>query len=194
MRTLTRCGLVCGLVLAASTMLQATTITFNQSSGTQITNQYAAQGVIFQSEDYDGTLGAPAIGWGGGLSNTPTGDYPTTEYLDILIPSGWDNVSFLFDNYGSDNGSYYTAYSGSTALETVSLDTPAYWDSFGFVPVPGSNITEIQISNNTGGDDSWEFSIQNVSNAITTPEPATLSLLGYGLLGLCAVARRKFRQ
>jgi hypothetical protein len=175
-------------------MLHATTITFNQPYGTQITNQYAAEGVIFQTEDWDGTLGAPAIGWGNGLSNSYTGDYPTTEYLDILFPSGWDNVSFLFDNYGSDNGSYYTAYSGSTALETVSLDTPAYWDSFGFVPVPGSNITEIQISNNTGGDDSWEFSIQNVSNAITTPEPATLSLLGYGLLGLCAVARRKFRQ
>jgi hypothetical protein len=198
MRNLLRLGLILGIVLATTTVLHATNISFyGMASGTQITTQYASEGVTFTTEN---PTWAPAIAdseeWWGctpdesecgvGLTNTATGDYPTALDLDILFPNGASNVSFTFDNWGEGNGSNYTAYSGATVVASGALDEGAYVDNFGLVTVPGSGITEIQISNACGYD-CWEFGV----GELTTAEPTTLTLLGAGLLGLCGLVRRK---
>ena len=213
MRIIARSGLVLAVALAAATMLHATTISFyGMTTGTQITTQFASEGVTFQTAGgpvEPGGTGPAAIGWYGctpgsgggdgdpcgyGLANTPTGEYPTSEYLDIFFPNGASDVSFTFDNQGSSEagergGSYYDAYSGTTLVGTGALYSDPYADYYGTVTVAGSDITEIQLSNGSGGGSSWEFGVGEVT--FSTPEPGTLTLLGGGLLGLWGLVRRK---
>jgi hypothetical protein len=195
MRMILRYVVACAAIMAVSTMLHANTIDFSSvPAGTQITNQYASQGVTFATEQ-SGV--PPAIGWGNGLSNTPTGGYPTTNFLDIIFSgSGASNVSFTFCNFGPGNGSFFNAYStGDILLQTGALDGDPYSDGFGLVTITGSNIGEIEIGNNAGVSD-WEFSVQqvNFTSSSATPEPGTMLMFGTGVLGLLGAARRRFSR
>jgi hypothetical protein len=201
MKSHARYGLVCGVVLAASTMLHATSYNIDFSSltpGTQISNQYASQDVTFALTGSPGGSGSPAIGSGvfpGGLSNSLTGAYPTSEFLDIDFASGVSNVSFTLDTYGSNPNSTFTAYSGATVVDSGGLG--GFSSGFNTQDVTGSGITSIVIDNYYGGivgpDNSWEFVVGDLSYS-TTPEPGTLTLLGSGLLGLCGILRRKIAK
>ena len=212
----------------ADTVVDLSSNTFGFSA--PITTQYAADGVTFNTETSGGGLGTGVTGSGdwkdsdpidgsvSGLANTPTGEYPTTEFLDIFFTSPASGVSFWFDNFGcSDSGrgaSYYTVYgSGSTVIGGGGL-CPAYGEDFNKIVVGVSGISEIQISNNTpdtftygggGGDDSsddpsggsWEFGLSRVefTETTTVPEPGTgvLTLFALGLASLGAGLRRKPR-
>jgi hypothetical protein len=182
-------------------MLHATTISFyNLTPQEQITTQYASQGVTFQTEV---PSGPPAISngytactpddsvCGFALTNTPTGAYPTAEDLDILFPNGASGVSFTFTNWGDNGTTYYTASSGATVVDTGALYNDPYADYFGTVTLTGSDITEIQISNGTGGESNWEFGVGELNYSTSIPEPGTLTLVSCGLLGLCGLLRRR---
>ena len=197
MRTISRFGLVCGLALAASTMVHAGTVNINFSALSYGTTDTSGPGVNFSLSN---PSGAPAIGYFSGpqtgLTNTTSGGYPTSEYLYLNFTAGVSDVSFTFNNWGDGNGTNFTAYSGSTVVDSGLLDEAPYDSSvgYGLVDVTGSDITSIVFDNATGGSANWVYAVGDLSYTPAVPEPGTLSLFGTGLVGLCGLFRRKLSR
>ncbi len=79
--------------------------------GTQLST---LDGVDFSLANHGATVeGTPAIGYRApgftGLTNTMTGAYPTTQQLVFTFDSLVSDISFSYDNWGS-NGASYTLY------------------------------------------------------------------------------------
>lgn len=178
-------ALVFGLVSAA----QATVVNADFTSyahGTAISTQVS--GVIFSVQGGPGASGSPLAGcWGNGLCNSTTGDYPTGAILDIDFDGLASNVVFNFQNYGSGNGSFFTAFDAlGGILETGVID------GSGTFTLLSSGIADLQLNNNSNGNYSWLFELNSLSADVNNvPEPETLALFSIGLLGIAATRRRK---
>jgi len=163
------------------------------AGGTPISNQYS--GLVFSLTGGGTTNGSPEIGyWTSdagttGVSNSNSGEYPTAYTLDVAFTAPVSSLSFTFDNYGNGNGSSYTAYDGTTVVDTGDISELG---EFSLVTVSGSGITDLQISN--GDSAYWLFEVGAVtftSGDAETPEPSSLLLLGTGILGMAGMLRRK---
>jgi len=174
--------------------------------GTQVTTQYLSQGVFFGTNDPSGNTGV--VGWGApaistsspyyfyppALSNSPTGQYPTAEYLGIIFTQPAYDVQFTFTNWGADNGTYFVAWTyGGAYLTGGALDYGPYvYPPFGLVNV-GSYVGTIWIDNVLSATYgyNWEFGVATLSYSTScAPEPCTILLLGSGLVGLAAFRKR----
>ena len=172
----------------------AQTITFEGQTGGSVANtQYSGQGVTFgpnlsynTSGYFNATGGArasldnfSAVG-GCGACATPT---------DIFFSTAINGAAFQFiTNSGTSTFTALLAgnsvYAFSAATSTAGINT-VQW--YGF----DTTISFDQINIQSGGSNS-AFALDNLeTGAVSAPEPASLTLLATGLVGMFGVARRR---
>jgi len=179
----------------AQTVLNFSTL----PGGTPITTQYAAQGLTVATQDADGNFGVAETGsspYIGGISNSTTGEYPTTEYLNLTFALPTTVQSFTFNNYGSFGGgsdprgdSFYNAYSSTDVLLGSGSLSSIQGSS---ITLNLANVSLLQFSNGTTTEsDSWEFVVGSVTySEAAVPEPSSYAL---ALIGLGWIAYLRFR-
>ena len=141
-----------------------------------------------------GPTGTPVTNYGG-VTNSTTGSYPTTNVLDFTFASPVSNVSFTFDNLGDGfvggrGDSFFQAFdSNGKLLESGSLNG-ASQTAFSLA---SSGIHDIKFDNHTGGEDSWIFAVNSIqaTSTVQTPEPSSLALLGLGVAGAAGYRWRR---
>lgn len=177
-----------GLALPASTIGFET-----QTGGVAATTQYAGQGVTFgPGMAYNDFAFFSALG-GGAMSLTNFGQGPCAgpcqSPVNIYFTNAVNGAAFYFITNGAT--STFTAllagnsvYSFSGTTDTNGQSTPEF---YGF----DSTISFDQIRIVPNGTNS-EFALDNLQvGVVSTPEPASLSLLATGLFGMVGVARRR---
>lgn len=170
-------------------------------TGPVITNQYAAEGATFSSSPGNVNYITTQPSY---MSTPPnficTG--PVNSSINCLadtyvnFSSGVNNLNF--DAMGVNNPSGVVAmidvYTNGSFNSTVDVIAggqgfaPDHIDLSGF-----SNITEIHIYNITdAGGIGWDTFQYDINGS--TPEPASLMLMGSGVLGLAGILRRRFSR
>jgi uncharacterized protein with beta-barrel porin domain len=162
-----------GLALAPRGAFAQTVIDFSMlPSGTPISAQYASEGVNFALQNAPGAFGVPAIGGSpylGGLSNSPTGIYPTFKYLNFNFTTPVSIESFTFNNYGNNvsiGASTYSAFSSNgTLLGSGNLGSQSVPNSPMVITLNLSNVSELQFYNGGAGGvgGNWEFVVGSVT-------------------------------
>ena len=147
---------------------QPGSITFDQF------DTYFSNGTTFSSAVIDGDVAT--IGWGGSFNGTD--GWVGTKISDTLSRATGNDTSVLNWNYNF-NGALPASY-------PLTFDINYYLDGR-FVGHEGYQITAWNTYTPPNGFNQVEYN----SNAV--PEPATMLLLGFGLVGL-AGARRKFKK
>ena len=152
--------------------------------GTTVTNQYTD--VTFSLAGGNAS-GNPTIAYyGAGLSNSPTaGRYPTAEFLIAKFAAPVSRVSFTFDNEGFNGGNRYELEDARGKILTSGFLSGHTYDLSSY-----TNVSEIIWDNGEGaGQCSWTQALSTLN--YTVPEPASLTLLGLGVFGTGAIARRR---
>lgn len=125
----------------------------------------------------DWTISTAADG-GGTVEGSGTGVSLTSSYLETTGPYDIYNASFSVGSISLAAGTYYLEL--QNAVGSVGPYAPVYWDENSGPSTADQNGTSIS---------SESFEIDGVSSS--TPEPATMMLLGAGLVTLAGLKRVK---
>ena len=165
------------------------TLTFEGQSGA-VGSQYSAQGVTFGSGAFfdasgyfSGSGGAQTSvnNFGGGIVNP----------IDIFFTSAIQGAAFQFiTNPGTTT---FTALLGGSTVSTFTASTDLNgWfgnatEFYGF----DNSVALDQIQINVGNDDGALVLDNLQTGVVSTPEPASMTLVATGLIGMFGVARRR---
>jgi hypothetical protein len=177
-------------------------ITFDElgalPQGTAITDQYASFGVAFAPSVYfngQGPVpGIPGIG-GNYVSNfyidPPNYTFPTNNPFSIYFTFGTPQMEAAFGLATNPATTTLTALLNGTVVETFSLSTTSDNPATAFVGFTGILFNEITIS--TTDIYGYHFALVDTIQdcAVPVPEPATIFLLGGGLLGVGWLMRKR---
>lgn len=160
--------------------------------GTSVTTFMGGTVALEGTFDYGGPIppgATPSTGPFGyaGLGNSPTENYPTANGLEFTFTAPVKDVSFTFDNFGSNYTSYFLASNGSTG----GIGGPPWSGSFSPVSVAGT-LTSLTVDNGEGASRSWLFGVGTLTYTTAVPEPATWALMmsGFGGIALLGYLRR----
>lgn len=174
------------LLTALCVSAQATTIDFTSMPDGNVSTignaTFSLAGV--------GEAGDPFVdgSFGGGLWNSSdSASYPTNTILRVDFATSVTNLSWTFDNEGSKATSFTIFDSAMNILASGSNNTALGYQSYDFSTLTG--VSRIDWNNN---GNNWLFSLGEISyEAVSVPEPASLLLLGLGLVGVGVSKRKK---
>lgn len=171
--------------LFSTGLVNATTITFNEglaAPGTHLqgTSFYESFGVSFESSllfGFDSRL--PDDGWG--ITNIPS--VTGAVNFDSIVNS----IDLTWATSLSGIDFYATAFdSSNNIIDSFFFDGGLSSNTFGVVSLAGPGITRLEYH-----DSGSSVAIDTLTfNASSVPEPATLALLGLGVVGI-GYTRRK---
>lgn len=173
-------------------------------SGDPITTQYAGQGITFVNPDFPTLANAMPIGSGAITDSKPNvafiqqgsgGSGPDVPPQELLFSVPVTKVGMSFFLSGGADVTLDVFGAGNTLLESETLTGTLLDSGFqeGFIGLgEPSLITEATITSHGSDGQSFNFSIDDVlfQGPVAAPEPATLVLLGVGLVAFGAVRRR----
>ncbi len=188
------------LVLAAGPVsaFQFYTLDFEGfSSGTILTNQYASQHATF-------SFANSPFGMSSGMIGAPPAGIPPRSGVNVVSLAGWNTINFDVDvfhweGYFTMQG-FWNSYIGVIGLDAAgNLIGENILFGFG----PSNRYLNLESSTtgirslllfseepNTMPVQSWMDDMSYTTAGDPVPEPASLLLLGTGLLGSFAVRRR----
>jgi hypothetical protein len=193
-------------ILAATILMpvaaRATTADFSTlAPGTPVTTQYP--GLTFSLIYTEGGTGTPATSTSSpsdfsdptqGISNSPTGQYPTSEYLDVYFATPVTLNSFVFNNYGDNGLTSYTAFNSMGDIVGTE-DISAATSNGATVSPELAAIARVQFDNgeDDAEGDNWEYVLGSITYDEAVPEPSSWALM-LGGLGLLAFFRFRTRR
>jgi hypothetical protein len=181
--------------LVSASSADAATISFaGYANGTPVTTIGIATFSLQQGAygAAGNAAGPPVTGPGGSygaLGNSQTQNYPTADILDVAFSRPVSNISFHFNNFGSNYSSTATTYAGAAVLGSTAIGGFPFCCGFSYGTVAGTGVTDLKFNNGEGTSRSWIFGVSSIS--FTVPEPSTWALMlgGFGFLGY--VLRRR---
>lgn len=201
------------LVLAAGSLasfgVQATAIT---GTGAPVSNPALAGGTVIGFESATpGVYTTLTIGnvsfvgvddalrissdYGGSYNTSGThlnnGPYDSTMAYSLRFNFGSAVNAFAFNWGAADNLWLLSAFDASNnLLDSLVLTATSSSNSGEYFGLAAAGISYATLINQSGDAGDWVFIDNFTSSANQVPEPATVSLLGLGLLGLGAMRRR----
>lgn len=179
----------CAMVFTVTNAANATTITFdayvnNGSGNGEVTgNEWISDGIIFYTPDLALNLG------------TTTGSSPNSLGADLLVPEDFDGeLVFEFTgNQFADDLSFTIfntpfqamAYDVNDVLLTTIVSGSAFTQLFNFT---GFDVNRVNITGDFYAIDDVNFGTLQTSSSV--PEPGTMLLLGFGLIGLFGIKKK----